>query len=262
MFESVSKIFNPTPQPQQQSATQLPQQQTVQPAQGPNTAPQGVVPNDPNNPNKGTPNDENANKSPLDSFADLWQTKPKDPNAPANATESMEIDAEQLHQHVAKLSFTDSISQDTLQKIAAGGEDAVSALVEVVNAVGRNVLAQSTLVGNKLAQRVATHEAKNLQGSLESRIKAMQLSSNLVEANPLFNNPAVKPVIDSVKDQLVEKFPDATSAELTKMAQEFVIAMSTALNPNATQQQQNQQQQGDDQNWDKFLAGLNPGQIS
>jgi hypothetical protein len=47
----------------------------------------------------------------------------------------------------------------------------------------------------------------------------------------LFSNPAIKPVIDATQAQLLQKYPDATQAELTKMTQEYIVAMGAAFNP-------------------------------
>ena len=102
-----------------------------------------------------------------------------------------------------------------------------------MNTVARNVMSQSTLVSNKLAQRVATHENKVLTDSIPGIIKQQNLSSNLHGINPLFSDPAVKPVIDSVKSQLQLKHPEATTDQLTEMAQDFVTKMAQSLNPTA-----------------------------
>lgn len=256
------KIFGPKPAEvtpavapnaaAQPPSTTLPGQPTVTPVQGVNTAPNGTTPTDPNAPPSQTPSAENADQSPLAEYKELWQTAPIDPNAP-EPVDPLAIDANTLQEHVAKINFAESITPEVLAKVAAGGEDATGAFVEALNAVARNVLTQSTLVGNKLAQRASDHSTQTVQDSVANLIKQTQLTQNLSQANPVFDHPAVKPVIDSVKDQLMVKHPQATPAELTTMAQNFALAMAGAINPQAPALQD--QQTADSSDFSTFEVG-------
>ena len=233
------------------AATSIPNTPTTVPASGPNTAPNAVVPADPNAPPGQTPSDQNADQSPLAEFTALWDTKPVDPNAPA-PVDPLAIDATQLQEHVAKINFAESVTPELLQKVTAGGEEAAGALLEALNSVARNVLAQSTLVSNKLAQRASTHEANAVQNSVQETIKKYQVTQNLSNANPLFDHPAVAPVIATVKEQLSVKHPAASPAQLTEMAQNFVMAMSNSFNPQQTPQTDAQAAEFPD--FDKFMG--------
>lgn len=236
--------------PVQPPATTIPAP-NVEPAQGPNTAPNGVVPADPNNPASADPSAANADKSPLADWAQLWETKPIDPDAAA-PTDPLAIDADALQKQVGKISFTDSVTPELLAKVTAGGEEASAALVEVINLANQNALAQATLVANKLAQRATNHEAQAIDAKVTEIIKANLMTQNLQETNPLFNHPAVQPVMDSVKSQLSIKYPDATPAELAGKAQAFVVAMANSLNPQAASAA-NPTAPDASEDWGKFL---------
>ena len=57
------------------------------------------------------------------------------------------------------------------------------------------------------------------------------VAQKLKAQNPIFSNPAVAPIIEATTSQLQTKYPDASPAELTQMAQDYVLAMSQAFNP-------------------------------
>ncbi len=214
----------PTPQP---GITEPP---TVVPAVSTNTAPNGVVPADSDNPNAVVPADVNAVPSPLDQYKELWQTAPIDPNAPTAPT-APTLDSKQLAEKVGTINFANTVTPEQLTKITAGGEGAAEALVETLNTVARQVMLQSTLVNNKLSQQVAQFETGQVANSVPDLIKQHAVASNLHTANPVFSNPAVKPLIDMAEQQLRVKNPQATAAELTKMAQDYVSTVVQQLTP-------------------------------
>ena len=175
------------------------------------------------------PDNVNEAKTPLDQYSDLWDTKPNE-NSPAEYKPET-IDPAKLQEVMGKAVLTGAISPEIQARIQAGGGDAQTAMVEAMNVVAQQAMMQSTVVANKMMEQNSTKLMEAMMAKLPTLVKEQSVNNSLQEQNPVFSNPAVAPVIDAVKSQLQTKFPQATTSELTTMAQDFVKAMSETLNP-------------------------------
>lgn len=229
---------------QQQTTAQpgnLPADAPAAPASSAGTANNGVVP-------ANVPEAENSN-SPLDQFKDLWEpvATEGEENSPPAA-----LDPNKLSEVISKADFSKSINAENLAKISEGGEAAQAAFVESMNAVAQQVMMQATLASNKMIEQQVSQAIAAQEAKIPKLLKKQNLSESLSTTNPTFANPAVKPVIDAVQSQLAAKYPNASTAELTQMAQNFVSVMSESLSPKP-EAEANPAEQGTD--WEKFLAG-------
>lgn len=171
--------------------------------------------------------------SPLEPFKDMWQPnvdsegKPvtKEPAAPAP------LDQKELQKVISQADFSKAISAEDLAAITAGGEGAAEALTKAMNSVAQSTMLQSTLATDKMIEQAIQATAKATEARVIEQIRKQNLSDNLLETNPLYSNPAVKPVMDAVQAQLSSKFPTASTSELATMAQDFIKAMGAELNP-------------------------------
>jgi len=160
-------------------------------------------------------------------YEKLWDTIPK----PEGQAAPAELTQEAVAAAVNKMNFADSISPEHLAAIAQGGEAAQQAFAQAMNGMARQVMTQATLVNNKLTERaVAAAEAK-FSSSLPDMLRNQAASDHLKTSNPLFSNPAVKPIIEATQQQLLQKFPNATHAEITKMTQDYITAMGESFTP-------------------------------
>ena len=245
---SLFDMFTKTPEqaPAQQPAQQVPAQPGNLPAQAPaasnpapNAEPNGTVPNQPEG--------EKSN-SPLAEYEKLWEPNPTDPNAPA-APKDTPLDPAAVHKAVASADFSKVITADNLAAITAGGEEASKAFVNSMNAVAQQVLAQSTLVNNKMTEQAVKKALEQHSAGLPEMLRSQAAADHLKTSNPIFSNPAVTPIIEATQTQLLQKFPNATAAELTKMTNDYILAMGQAfapappVDPNAPVET----------NWDTFL---------
>lgn len=164
--------------------------------------------------------------SPLDQFKDLWE--PIKNAAPDGKPAA--IDPTKLQEVIGKADFTKAISQDNLAAIAAGGEGALKATMDALNVVARQVMTQSTLTSNNMINDAVAKALEAQTAKLPQMMKEQGLSESL-SVNPVFSNPAVKPVIDAVKSQLAGKYPNASVQELTTMANNFVTTMAESFIP-------------------------------
>lgn len=254
IFRSTPEQQVPTQQVQQPVAVPPAQQQTP-PNQGNIPAAPTVVA-DPNNPTAPVLDPTapvapvQKDESPLAEFATLWQNEPtkegEQPVAPP------ELTAESLQKVMAKADFSKAITQENLAAITAGGEGAAKALMETLTAVAQQSMVQSTLINSKLTEQAVQRERDKFSASLPELLRSQAAADHLKSTNPLFTDPAIKPVIEATQAQLLQKFPNATHAEITTMTEKFVIAMGESFAPKAVVNDNSDT--GTD--WDKFM---NPG---
>lgn len=223
-----------------------PNTQVAQPGQTPPTAVQPGGATSPTNPTvpaatqspQGTPGTQNtpttpepsANQSPLDQFADLWKT---DPNAatPGTIDNLFNIDPAKLQEAAAKTNFSQVISQDTIQKMAAGGQEAVEAFSDSMNKVAQAVYAQSAMATAKIVEQALGKAQASYDARIPNLIKQHQVSDNLRNESPIFNNPAVSPLISAMEVTFTQKYPNASAGEITKMAKDYIAAIATSFSP-------------------------------
>lgn len=225
----MSKLFGTTP---------APVAPVVTPAQGA-PAQQGNIPAVPavtTNPD-GTPVvaaiPEVKDESPLAPFKSLWETAPIDPNAPKEPEAYKPPTAEEIQKVVAKADFSKNITPEQLAAVTAGGDGATEALMQLLNTVGQQSIAQSTMVSAKLNEQAMQAAIAAEVAKMPAAIRAQSVQAHLIDTNPLFDNPAIKPVIEATQLQLQTKFPNATPAEITEMTQKFVSAMGESFAPKA-----------------------------
>ena len=169
--------------------------------------------------------------SPLAEFTTLWDTKPVDPNAPS--TTPTPLDATAVQQAVAKTNFSQVITADTLSAVAGGGEGAQTAFAEAMNQVAQKVMADSINVNNKLTEKAIADALASQQATMQTQVRQQNAADHLKNTNPLFNDPAVQPVIQATQAALMQQFPDATPQQLTEMTQNYITKMGDAFAPAA-----------------------------
>lgn len=222
---SIFDIFKSTPAP----AQQVPNQGAP--------ANQGNIPAAPTvatNPD-GTPAvaaaPEVKDESPLAEFNNLWENAPVDVNNPVESDAYVPPSADEIQKAVAKADFSKQFTQEQLDAVTSGGEGAQAALVSMLNSLGQQSLAQSTMVSSKLNEQAMKAAIAAEVAKMPGLVRAQSASAHLKDTNPLFDNPAIKPVIEATQAQLQTKFPNATPAELTKMTQAYITSMGAAFAP-------------------------------
>jgi len=210
---------NPTPVPSTGTGKVTDVKPTVETKAGPGTAPNGTVPDNVESP-----------KSPLDEFATLWETDPNK-KSPADTYKPEPLDTTKLQEMMGKIDLSSAVPADVQQAIAAGGEGAVEATMKALNMVAQQALVQSTLVANKMQEQTTVKIQEAILARIPSLLKEQNLSASLNDANPVYNNPAVAPIMDALKSTLAVKYPDASTKELTEMTQRFVTSLGQAVIP-------------------------------
>ena len=217
---------------------------SVEPKATEGTAPNGAVPanavTDPANPDKPA--------SPLAEFDTLWDNDPTKAT-PAPETPSA-LDPAKLQEVIGKLDLSASVTPEIMAAINEGGEGATTAMMQAMNSVSQQALTHAITVSNKLIEQAVGNNTKAMEAKLPGMLKAQNLSNTMADTNPIFTNPAVKPIMEATQAQLLAKYPKATPQELTDMAEKYVLAMSEAFSG----EKPASEEAASEMDWESFLA--------
>lgn len=247
--QAIANLFGGGSQNNQQQQAPAQQAQPTPPGNiPPNQNPQQV--SDPSNPNVPAQTTTEQNKTGLDAFNDIW--KPAESPAGAAPTDFLNVDPKQLMEAASKVDFSKVINPASLQAISAGGEDAMKAFAAAMNQVAQATYAQSTMATAKIVQQAVAKTKESIMSDLPQHIKLQNVDNNLRTENPALNHPAAAPILGALQQQLTVKYPNATSAELTKMAQDYLSNFAQMAMP-ASKQNQTQTQASNEPDWDAWL---------
>ena len=143
--------------------------------------------------------------SPLAEYKDMWDTIP---NQEADAPMTQKLDPVKLQQAIAKSDFSTVITPENLAAIAAGGDEATKAFASSMNQVSQQVMNQSVLASNKMIEQAIERVNTTWEAKLPALLKKQNLNESVASADPIFSNPAVKPIMEATQLQLAAKYPN------------------------------------------------------
>jgi hypothetical protein len=169
-------------------------------------------------------------KTGLDKFEGLWEN---DPNAkPAdNKNFNFNISPEQLKEISAKMDFSALLTPELKQQIAAGGEQAVQATMQLNNLVARQMYEHNALTTTKLVQAAYDNAQATIDERIAQKFKTLGLAENIATNNPALTHPVIAPLVKDVQQRFIEKFPNASSTEIQQKVNEYMQAVGAAFNP-------------------------------
>lgn len=214
---------------------------------------------DPNNPNpnanngngNGNPsNNPNNGNDPMGDFAKLWENPPVDDKTKTPATPKYvpDIDPKALGETVGKMNFTGAMTPEVRQKILAGGEDGLNAMMELLNSVGRQAVATTYQAGQRMMAGAIERAESGFLEKVPGQVRNINTTMALGD-NPLVNNPAYKPLVDHVTAQFLDRFPKATSNQVSAAVSSYFDKMVSDVAG------KNQSKTGPQSNVDKLRVG-------
>lgn len=166
---------------------------------------------------------EIGDKSPLDGFADLWKADPTKDGGLVSPIPSFEIDPVKLKAAADTIDFTQGISDDVLARAAKGD---VTALKEAINVSGRNGFQAAMGVSTRTTQNAVTSLSDSFsQKTLPEILRRDSARKSISEALPIFDNPALKPMLDGLRTQVMNKNPSASVEQVTAMTKQVFEGM-------------------------------------
>lgn len=197
-------------------------------------------------------------KSPMEKFADVWKSDPKQPTEAPNLAPTINLDPAKLMEAAKNVSFVSHIADDRIQKAMTDPTEFKNLLNEVAQ-VG---FVQATVASGKLVENSLGSAQQVLNDKVLPAAFRQQAVQQALANNPVFSNPAVAPMLDMVKQQLMTKYPTATPEAIAAQAAEYVNSMAqlvvTSTGGQIVNPQQQQQGRGFTRNepdWEKWAQG-------
>src|SRR6266478_155914 len=167
-----------------------------------------------------------GDKSPLDGYLKLWEI---DPNAkpPASLVPSITVDPKKIMEGARGVDFTKSLSAATLEGISKGD---TKAFLAGINEVGQGALAHASVMASNLVTAALTAQEKAFREEvMPDMLRKHNVSNALRTDNPMFDNPAVKPVLSMIENQFQIKNPNASASEITTLAKQYLSGFATEI---------------------------------
>ncbi len=171
-------------------------------------------------------------QAPLAEYVDIFNNAPKEgAEIPATLDDPfLVVDKDKVRELIATKSFmSNTAEQQALVAKALGGD--VQAFMEVLEGVGRNIYMDATLNSTHIAERIARTGVQRLQAAIPQQVRTMSSADQLAAIDPVFNNPAVKPLVDAMKAQFETKHPQATPKQIAEMTVKYFKDTGMVFNP-------------------------------
>lgn len=223
MFGPLAQIFGVSPQSQPAQASPDPKQ-AEQPGMEANTTP------DPKTDPQQNPKGNEGDKSPLDKFQDLFDTAPKDqdPNKPQQDPNVFyALDPEKLKEAARRQDFTMIENFEELAQSAIGGD--INSLKTLLNSVTQNAFISAAQLSGDIANRTTSRGLERTKTELPDQFKSFLSQDNLTQVNEAFRHPAMQPMVNAVRQQVQQKYPEASSKEITEMVNQYLTAVSSVF---------------------------------
>lgn len=192
----------------------------------------------------GNPDDSNdkiknqpgTGDDPLLKFESLWQPnvdkdgKPVQSNDPNNQPYLPQLDSKKFDGMVNGMDFTRGIDAESWKAVGEGGEKAIEAVAKIMNHVGRQAFRNSFQASNKLAEAGFGNARERFVGDIPNHVRDIVVDNELSADNPIMKNPAFAPLVNTVKQQYLAKFPKATPAELNTAVRGYFAYMAKEMN--------------------------------
>ena len=172
----------------------------------------------------------NATKSPLDDYSKIWDTTEiKTPEPLFN------VDPTKMRESASRLDFTKVITPELQTRINAGGTDALAASMEAMNKMSQATYAESALATTSIVTAAVEKTKQEFLAALPDIIKGQSANELLRNTNPVFENPAIAPVLQSLEARIRAKNPTMSATTIADTAKQYFLDMSAtvqdALNP-------------------------------
>jgi hypothetical protein len=222
IYDSFRTMFNPGNRNSQSLDPN--QNPNLNPAlQNPNTLPQNQQQNSQQTQNpQNNQQQQQQDQTPVDPFKDLWTIDPKQ-KGPVDLGEfNFSFDQNKVDASINGLDFTKAITPELMGKIAAGGADAQAALLQAMNIVGQQAAKTALMASTRITESGIRTNGQRIRDNLPHLVRNEAVSSTLREDNPLFNDPSTAPMMELITQQMTQKFPNATPAEIRANARVYM----------------------------------------
>lgn len=198
--------------------------------------------------------------SPFDKYSQLWQTGTTD-EGQAGTKQLVSMDPAKLAEATGRLNFAAGLKPEHVQAVLSGGENAAQAFQSALNTVAQQAFQTAMIGSSKLIEQALQSQRQELLGEIPGIFKNQMLNSQAFEENPALSHPSVRPLIEVLQTQFAAKFPEASNAELRKMAADYLTQTASLVSGKQFQDPQPQpaggfgtSAVGAQPDWDNFFS--------
>lgn len=164
--------------------------------------------------------------SPMEGYKDLWQA-PSEPVVAPTSVPNIVMDPAKITEAASKINFAAHLNPELVDK-ALGGDRA--AFLEVVNGTaqaGFSAAVQNTglFIQKALEQQQAKFNTEVAPAMLREHDIRNSVSTNI----PISTNPAAKPIVDLLTNQITGKYPTASPGEVKAMVDSYLNNLADTI---------------------------------
>lgn len=137
---------------------------------------------------------------------------------------------------VAELAKTMSFAPNTpeMQTLAAKAlQGDMQAFTDYNNAMMQNMYVQLLTQTSGISEKIAREGINRLKDTIPNTVRSISTTSNLQKQNPIFTDPAAKPMVDMVRAQVELKNPTATPEQVTEQVAKYFTDFAGVIAPKA-----------------------------
>lgn len=134
---------------------------------------------------------------------------------------------------------------------ALGGDQ--QAFGQAMNSVAQAVFGNMTQLTTHLIEQALSKHGSGMEEKFNEQIRQFR-SSEVLSKNPLFNHPASRPLVEALKTQFAQKFPEATPEDIAQQASEYLDGI-VQLVKGGEQPNPDAQKKTGQIDWEQFLNG-------
>lgn len=237
----------PTPAPATPAQPATPAPASPQPA-GAVTDPATGLPVQPATPAPTTP------QSPLDQYANLWQPKQQQGQQSQLTDFGLNGTPQQFVDAAKTLNFASLVTPEIQAAITAGGDQATTALTNVISNVGQAAFAQALMASQAMVKQALTNARGQFSSQVPELVKSQLVAGQLFDTNAAYQHPAVAPVINALHAQATRDFPNATPVEISQYVNNYMQTLGSVFGPKS-QEPAAPKIPGMVDNWDAWANG-------
>jgi hypothetical protein len=145
---------------------------------------------------------------------------------------------QEFQRAVGGLNFMDGVATpEVMEKIQAGGPEAVQATVAMMNKMAQGVFQAATQAAVKINETTLAKASPHIDSKIANILRESKVESAIRDASPVLAHPSSKFMVESLKTSFQAKYPTATPAEITQLAKQYItdiIAVGTPKPDNKT----------------------------
>lgn len=197
---------------------------------------------------------------PLEAASDIWKLpEGAEASLPKSVSEfAFQFKPEDIQKNARQIDFTKGMPQDILEAALKGGPEGAAAMMKAMNFVGQQAFINGSIASARITEAGVRNAGVQMENNLSGAIKRETTSNMLREDNPLFNSPAVQPIVAMLEQQASAKYPTASPQQITEHVRKYfttVIAegskhLGVELPGSQSQKQITDAKAGDFSSWD------------